>query len=111
MNDNTFTYPIENQIASAKGRMNRAWRIKQDLLGQFALANTEYSRAYQEYRALDRMRAEQNITHCPPAGEPKKRKKKESSAESIGALVSVLDSMTDQEKRDMIQALENKAKG
>jgi|SRR6056297_3269686 len=112
MSDETWEYPIENRIASAKGRMNRAWSRRQELLGTLAKVNAEYSNALQEYHALDRMRAEQNITYCPPAEPKKRRKKKEDkTSEDVGALVSAVSNMSEKEKQELLAQLENKMKG
>ena len=111
MSDNTFTYPIENRIASAKGRMARAQSRRQELLGLLATVNAEYSNARSEFIALDRMRAEQNITYCPPVGEPRSRKKEEKTSEDIGTLVSAVSSMSKGEKQALLTQLENRMKG
>lgn len=106
-------HPRKNRMASCLGILHRAQARKSQLLDELEKLNAEISNAANEYHRLDRERAEENITYCPPAGEPKKnrRKKKDKTSDDIGTLISAVSSLSQEEKDKLMAQLENKAKG
>lgn len=71
------------QREAARGRMNRAYKVRQDVLGKLAQLNAEYEKARQEFQALDRQIAEQNVRVLEPATKKKGKKKEQSPVDKI----------------------------
>lgn len=95
---NKFNYPIENQIASASGRMNRAYRRMQELRGELAIITGEFCKAREEFQQLHQMRAEQEVEVLPPVGEKKRREVKDKAD-------SILDMISSMKMKDVEAAL------
>jgi chromosome segregation ATPase len=96
---------LERARAAARGRMNRAEKVRQVTLAKLCRLNAEYHHAREEYRSLDRRIANEAIEELPPPRKGKgprpegiKSELDNLSADQIAMLKARIDQMKEQEQ-------------
>lgn len=95
---------LKKEKEAARGRMNRAEKVRQHVLSKLCKLNAEYYKARDEFYKLDRQIAEQFIEELPPARKGEKGGKKKGSQipkelrELTSDQINMLKSMIDKEK-------------